>query len=230
MTREDRALARAHRAVAVLLGVTLSLGAALAGLLGTRAPERAELIEAALSDPTVRRAAIDELLGNAGLYDAHPDPDVGRVLQANVVDHDLQGTLVSTNRFGWREVQCSWRKRAGTTRVILLGDSFVFGWGVRREDRLGVFLADYLRARARASGPIECLHLGIPSWNVLAECSYLRRNLHDLQPDLVVHVLVPNDLNDMAGVRGFGALGRFSRQSPEKADALVHNTSPPEWW
>lgn len=222
----------ARRAAALLAGTVLALAVALVVLLlrhPSFAPE--ELKRAALADEEIRRAAIEELTSQAGLYDAHPDHEVGRVLQRGIEGLEFRGMVVSTNRQGFREAEHPWTKRDGTVRVVLLGDSFVFGWGVRPEERLGAFLRAQLESHATGfGGTIECLHLGVPSWNIEAETSFLRRNLGDLRPDLVVHLVVSNDLNDMAGVRGSGALGRFSRQAPEQADALADSASPPEWW
>ena len=107
-------------------------------------------------------------------------------------------------------------------RIVILGDSFVFGYGVAAEDRLGAHLETWLRERTPGfEGRIECLHLGIPSWNIQAESAYLRRQLSDLRPDLVIHIIVPNDIDDSAGTRGFGAAASFSTQHRERADMRI---------
>ena len=81
-----------------------------------------------------------------------------------------------------------------------------------------------LIARAARPAPtIEVLHVGVVSWDLTAGAQFVRRSLTTLDPDLVIHLTVANDLDDCYGVRGFGALSTFSPQVRERADALVTN-------
>ncbi len=162
-----------------------------------------------------------------GIWDTHPDPDVARTLQPNLDGRrDKYDQRISSNLHGVRERAYAMPKPAGTTRVVLLGDSMVFGLGVAAEERMGAALEDMLAERATPSGPLEVLHIGLGSWNILAECAFLRRQLSELQPDLVVHVIVNNDLGDSVSARGFGEPATFSRQHPGRADALVYDKWP----
>ncbi|MEW6744404.1 MAG: SGNH/GDSL hydrolase family protein [Planctomycetota bacterium] len=164
-----------------------------------------------------------------GIFDSFPDPSVGRVLQPMLDDEDLNGVAVSTNEYGMREKPYAIPKTPALVRVVLLGDSYVLGEGAEADERFGVFLERFLRERSTGfSGRIECLHLGVISWNIMAECQYLRRNLTNLRPDLVIQVIVPNDLDDMSGVRGFGSMARFSPWFRERANGLVLRHAPGE--
>lgn len=157
-------------------------------------------------DPTTRAS-----------WDSHPDSDVVRVLQSNLSgDH-----AAHSNRFGLSEKDFQTPKPKGVVRVVLLGDSFVHGAGVEWPERAGAQLETLLRAGSSAGREIEVLHVGISSWNIRAECAFLRRSLSWLQPDLVVHVLVFNDLDDTADVRGFGGMANFSAQHRERANVLT---------
>lgn len=210
--------------IALSLGLALALLAslvafALAWRRGARpAANDAEL----LSDPRVRAAVVAELVGGAQVVnDAHPDATVVRTLLPSV--ERTEGAIaVRTNAQGMRERDYVLPKPAGLVRVVLLGDSFVYGAGAPAEERLGAQLEGFLRARAGAGAPaLEVLHLAVSSWSLGSECAYLRRQLDRLQPDLVVHVTHSNDLNDVAGVRGFGALATFTPAFPERADVLL---------
>ncbi len=178
---------------------------------------------AALEDPEVRGQLISRLVAdNQGIFDSHADADVGRVHLPGLRDREFRDMSVSTNRFGMRERDYALPKPDGVVRVVLLGDSMVFGLGVAAEDRLGVYLEQWLEERASGfEGRIECLHLGVSSWNVQAAAAYLRRQLSDLRPDLVIHVVVPNDIEDAAGARGFGVMASFSTQRRKQADAII---------
>lgn len=163
-----------------------------------------------------------------GLYDSHPDGDVGRILLPSLSERPAFQMTVSTNRLGLRERDFALPKAEGVTRVVILGDSYIFGMNVAAEDRVGVFLEQQLRDRANAGSQdtIEVLHVGVPSWNLLSQCAYVRRHLDLLRPDLVVHVSVQNDLDDGNGVRGFGAMGKLVPRSPEQADTVISSYYP----
>lgn len=155
--------------------------------------------------PETRQRVIEELARRAGgNYDSHPDPDVGHV-QLPGSREGFHGPETIDAR-GMRERTYALPKPPGTVRVVVLGDSFVFGWRVRAEERLGVFLEQDLRAHGAATEHLEVLHLGVISWSLVSECAWVLRQVEALAPDLVVQVTVTNDLDDPQGVRGFGTL------------------------
>jgi hypothetical protein len=220
--RQSLAIAAALAAVCLGLGAACLVlsrraGAASSGDAGSR-----------FDDPEVRKAAIAELVERgAGGWDSFPDPDVGRVLQQNLKHRKIEGHPVASNLLGLREGPVAIPKPEGTTRIVLLGDSFVMGEGVDVGDRLGVFLEKGLRDHAAAgTGPIECLHFGLDTWNIVAETSYLRRQLALVRPDLVIHVIVRNDLEDNVGARGFGAMSSFDPRHPERGDGILQARFP----
>jgi hypothetical protein len=172
--------------------------------------------EAALA----RAAAVAELVARGeGAWDNVPDPDVGRLLQPNLRARKAGGIAIDSNRYGMRERDFEVPKPAGLVRIALLGDSYVYGNAVDADARLGAVLERELAARSGAR--IECLHVGMLGWNLEAECAFLRRSLDALEPDLVIHVSVENDLEDSADARGFGALASLSSQVRARADGLV---------
>lgn len=196
----------------------------MAWLIYTGAP--VQLDQALLDDPRVRDRVVQTLMGKVGgAYDSHNDPQVGRVLMRNLRGRMHGPITIDTNRFGLRERDYALPKPAGLVRVVLLGDSYVFGTGCPQDERLGNVLEEALRERS-GHERIEVLHMGIMSWNVVAECQYLRRHLTLLDPDLVVHVTLDNDLDDMEGVRGFGGLARFSPTHRERANGSTRLSHP----
>ncbi len=218
---QDR-LHRVTRMIGVAFGVALALGAALLVLALRPSQEEWVDTQALIDDPNVRRELVGRLANQViGSWDSHEDPDVSYVSLPNLYERGIGETLVTSNKQGLRERELEVPKPPGVTRVVLLGDSWVFGMGVAAEDRAGARLEEFLRERATGPGPIEVLNVGIPSWNVVAECAYLRRQLELLQPDLVFHVTCPNDLDDTTGVRGMGIYSKFSPQHRERADSLI---------
>ena len=72
-----------------------------------------------------------------GFYDSHPDADVGHLHLPGLQGREFVRQPVHTNALGLREREIATPKPPGTVRVLLLGDSFVFGWGVAADRRLG---------------------------------------------------------------------------------------------
>ncbi len=221
MPERDSSLLRAYRLILGLAGTAIGLSAVLAILVARRSDS--DPLATALQDPELRAQVISRLVAeNQGQFDSHADADVGRIHLPNLRERKIADDTVSTNRFGLRERDYALPKPEGVVRVVLLGDSMVHGLGVTAEDRLGVFLERWLKERVpELAGRIECLHLGAVSWNFRAEAAYLRRQLSDLDPDLVIHIAVPNDVDDAGGARGFGAMAGFSPQVRERADGTL---------
>ncbi len=180
-----------------------------------------------LSDPNAKESVIARLANEHGeLYDSHSDADVGRVLLPNLKDRSVRGSSVTTNRYGIRERNYVLPKPNGMIRIVLLGDSFVYGRGVAASERMGVHLERWLRENCPDAVPIEVLHIGVSSWNYQAQTAYLRRQLHDLRPDLVIQIALPNDIEPSAGIRGFGKMARHSPQFPLFADSVLNAAFP----
>ncbi len=219
-------LLRVYRTILSLAGACVGLLAVTIYLALRPSPNLTSA--AALRDSEVRRQVIARLVAESeGIFDSHVDADVGRVHQPRLENRKKGEILVSTNDFGMRERDYELPKPDDTVRVVLLGDSMIFGFGVAAEDRLGNHLETWLGTRSPDfSGRVECLHLGVSSWNVRSEAAFLRRQLSELRPDLVIHVIVPNDVEDTVGTRGFGGKALFSPQHPEHADSWINAGFP----
>ena len=197
--------------------------------LVTRPPDPQLALELAQSDPDVRQEVVQQLVNQTTLiYDAFPDPQVGYLLMPGLVDRPWIGKLVSSNRWGMREQEYAMPKDPGTVRVVFLGDSYVFGNAVDASVRVGIHLEKLLGRGTNASSipTIECLHLGVPSWNLVAEANYVLKQLHLLQPDMVIQVAINNDLNDIAGIRGFSGRASFSPAFRSRGSGMIHQRWP----
>ena len=222
-TTSAKSLALATRLSFVLLLVCCALFLVVMYLVLRPSDEAGPAAAAALRDPEIRARVIADLVEeSSGIYDSHVDSDVGRVNLPNLAERRSRQTTVSTNRFGLRERDYEMPKPPDVVRVVLLGDSFVFGYGVTADSRFGAHLERELNSRSGTSGVrVECLHMGVSSWNFQAETAYLRRQLTDLDPDLVILLSLPNDLEESVGTRGFGVWSSFSSQQRRRADSVV---------
>ncbi|MBA3316574.1 MAG: hypothetical protein H0T50_00585 [Gemmatimonadales bacterium] len=82
-------------------------------------------------------------------------------------------------------------KPAGTTRVLLLGDSFTFGYGVDYDSIWPVLAEEELRRQGRA---IELVKAGVEGMDTRTELVLLHRLFQRYQPDAVVVGFLVNDL------------------------------------
>ena len=104
----------------------------------------------------------------------------------------FQGVAVSINRdgFRWPELSAASPENTDRKRIMILGDSIVFGWGARFEDTFPSRLQAMLdRENMRA----EVMPVGVCSWNTRTQYEFLNAKGLEYKPDLLVLVIAPND-------------------------------------
>jgi lysophospholipase L1-like esterase len=82
-------------------------------------------------------------------------------------------------------------------RILVVGDSFAFGWGVEDDETFSAVLA---RALAR-DAPVEVINAGVPGYSTDQYWLFLRERGFALAPDLVLLVECGNDLDELASNR-----------------------------
>lgn len=133
-----------------------------------------------------------------GFNPFRPDGQLGFALRPGVrvrhVDRDFSVT-VAVNESGMRGPERPPARRPGTARVLLLGDSFAFGWGVEQEETFGARLEQLLAGRV---GPVEVWSAAVPGWDTTQHYLYLHTRGVALDPDLVLLAAGENDLAELA--------------------------------
>ena len=111
------------------------------------------------------------------------------------VQDQFQGVDVRINTEGFRGRDFAVKKPERTYRILLLGDSVVFSWGVEEKDSLAVQVEKRLRTQdILKQMELEVLPIGVGSWNTRTQYEFMaERGIH-YNPDLVVWVIVANDL------------------------------------
>jgi hypothetical protein len=159
----------------------------LAGYLAEdRRDLEARLRSAAASQTSARRALT---LGNI----VQPSRFPGIVYE---LKPDTRGTFagqpLTVNSRGLRDFEYPVRKPEGTIRIVGLGDSSLFGWGVRIEDTTLKVLERRLNATARAPR-FEVLNFAVPGYNTAMEAEVFVRKCLDYSPDVVLLNFNTND-------------------------------------
>ena len=97
------------------------------------------------------------------------------------------------SRLGFRSREIEVPKPAGVLRVVVLGDSYTYGLGVRKEEAFPNAL-DARLASARFQGRrVEVVNAGVPGYNTFQERLLLEEKGLPLSPDLVAVSFFLND-------------------------------------
>lgn len=96
-------------------------------------------------------------------------------------------TTFTTNSRGLRDREHSFEKPPGIRRVVVLGDSFAWGYGVNDDAVFPRVLEPQLPA-------VEVINLGVNAYGLRQEFAYLRLEGMRYKPDLVILALCMNDL------------------------------------
>ncbi len=119
-----------------------------------------------------------------------PDAAFGYIHTPDYRD-TLQGVDVSVNSHGLRGPEFQLEKPMGVRRVMILGDSVVFGWGAPQDGTFPRRLEELLKTNL---GPVEVIAAGVGSWNTRTEYEYLRTTGVRYDPDVLLLLIVANDI------------------------------------
>jgi lysophospholipase L1-like esterase len=98
---------------------------------------------------------------------------------------------VKTNSHGFRGREYDVVKGSKTFRILGIGDSVMFGWGVDDEQTYTALLEKDLTCEM--GSPAEVLNFGVPGYNTVQEVGLFREKCLAFDPDVVVINYVLND-------------------------------------
>jgi lysophospholipase L1-like esterase len=104
------------------------------------------------------------------------------------------GVPVTINREGLRGDEISTPKPPHTTRLVAVGDSITFGYGITAEDTYAKVLEKRLNANASAVKRYEVLNGGTLGGSLGDYLHFLSQKAEKLQPDIVLIGLTLNDI------------------------------------
>lgn len=121
------------------------------------------------------------------LKDDSPNPRIGHVHRPNS-SMRLMGVPVEINSDGLRDEEYP-VQRSDAYRVIFLGDSLTFGWGVKQEETFHHLLEE----RLGETSPTEILNFGTGNYNTEQEVELFLEKGLKYRPDKVVLFYFIND-------------------------------------
>lgn len=118
-------------------------------------------------------------------------------------DGEWGGVRVRVNERGLRGPALSPERAEGTRRLLFLGDSVTFGFGVERDEDVFPFRVG--RDLERALGvTVEVVDAGVGGWSPWQELLWLQHEGVDYQPDLLVLGFVLNDVTEKLALVRYG--------------------------
>ncbi len=106
----------------------------------------------------------------------------------------LMGQDVQISSQGLRDREFSLAKPPGTYRIMMLGDSTTFGWGVGANETASKVLERELNtAKVPGYNRFEVLNTGVGNYDTVQEVTYYETRGRKFHPDLVVLVYFIND-------------------------------------
>ena len=105
----------------------------------------------------------------------------------------FKGVRAKTNSQGWRGPEYSIKKDRKIIRIIGIGDSIMFGWGVDETERYMDVLVNLLNDKFYDLR-FESYNFAVPGYNLVNEVEVLKQFAITYQPDLIIYGFCFNDL------------------------------------
>jgi len=122
------------------------------------------------------------------------------------VEDEWAGLRIRVNDRGLRGPEVPWERERGVPRILYLGDSVTFGFGLPEAEQSYPYAAG--RALESALGRrVETVNAGVGGYSPWQERLWLRDEGLRYSPDLVVLGFVLNDVTEKLNLRRFGGSG-----------------------
>ena len=106
---------------------------------------------------------------------------------------DINGTKFKINSRGFRDYEYEIEKTNKTFRIVVLGDSYTFGWRLELNETFTKILEKRLNIDNTKSLKYEVLNFGNPGYNTILEANLLEEKVFDYNPDLIIVAYTPGD-------------------------------------
>jgi len=122
------------------------------------------------------------------------DETLGYTLKPNALHthkSDEFNVVYRINKLGYRGKTYKKIKPPGMFRIVLIGDSHGFGWGIDEDKNIFATILDQ-----RLSG-VELINLSVPGYGTDQEFLRLKKEGLEYQPDLVILQITENDFTEI---------------------------------
>jgi lysophospholipase L1-like esterase len=130
-------------------------------------------------------------------------------------------TLVEINSTGFRDRERAYPREPGRYRMVVIGDSMVWGYGVQQAELFSAMLE-------RRRPDIEAINLGVSGYGTDQELIVLQQHGLRYRPDLVVLVLSDNDFETNVQRTAFLVYSKPVFELSPAGTLRLENTPVPE--
>lgn len=106
---------------------------------------------------------------------------------------------VYTNNFGMRasskDEYASFEKPNNVFRILTMGPSFTFGWGVNFEENYPILIKNLLGNKIRGKD-IEIINMGVPGHSVGMQLCWLRDEIRRFEPDFILQAIYALNIDE----------------------------------
>jgi lysophospholipase L1-like esterase len=146
---------------------------------------------------------------------------------------NLMGVPVSINSHGHRDREYAETRSPGVYRIVILGDSTTFGWGVPAEETVAKILeAELNKAGAPGYRGFEVINAGVGNYNTVQEVTHYLTYDRAFHPNLVILEYFINDAEPVPAEHNASLLGKsyLLAYSISRFDAMMRLTGArPNW-
>lgn len=139
--------------------------------------------------------------------------------QKNNLNTLFQGAPITTNSLGFRNGEIKKEKEKNSFRIICMGASPTFGWGVLKDDTYPCKLEKKLQGSMRKYSKVEVINAGEIGYTSYQGLKLLRDEIIQLEPDMITVSYV---LNDVDKYRFFRSNGKSDNELLPKNKLLVN--------
>jgi lysophospholipase L1-like esterase len=145
----------------------------------------------------------------------------------------LMGVQVAINSHGLRDHEYSLSKPPDVYRIVMLGDSTTFGWGVTLEQTAAKILeAELNKLQVTGYNRFEVLNAGVGNYGTVQEVTHYLTYDRDFHPDLVILQYFINDAEPVPIERQPFLLGQsyLLAYATSRFDSMMRSTGiSPQW-
>jgi lysophospholipase L1-like esterase len=123
------------------------------------------------------------------------------------------------NSRGIRDREYEYEKPEGVRRVVVIGDSLAFGWGVARDESYAEVLEKNLNRSGAEREKFEVINMGVPGYRTVQIVERLKDEGLKYDPDLIVYGYWLDDIT-FSGFTPF-SLSRANVETSEKIQEMM---------
>ncbi len=151
------------------------------------------------------------------LFVLEQDPELFWKQRSNL-NTIFEGVLIKTNGMGLRNGKINSKKKKSVIRIVCLGASPTFGWGVNENQIYSFKLEQMLRQKYSQQKEIEVINAGVIGYSSYQGLQLLKKKIIKMAPDIIT---IPYVINDVDKYRFFRNNGEKDEELEKKKDVFV---------